>query len=44
MSHAFLRQISPRDPEAVHVAIWDQAGFHQNTETALDQLIGNWIG
>jgi len=41
MSHAFLRQISTRDPEAVHVIIWDQAGFHQNTDTSLDQLPPN---
>ena len=41
MSHAFLRQVSTRDPEAVHVVIWDQAGFHQNTDTKLDQLPPN---
>ena len=25
----FLRQIAERDPEAHHVVIWDNAGFHQ---------------
>jgi hypothetical protein len=38
MSNAFLRQISTRHPDAAHVIIWDQAGFHQNTDTSLDQL------
>jgi transposase len=38
MSNAFLRQMSTRHPDAVHVIIWDQAGFHQNTDTSLDQL------
>jgi hypothetical protein len=41
MHHAFLRQISARDHEAAHVINWDQAGFHQNTDTSLDQLTLN---
>jgi transposase len=41
MSHAFLRQLSARDADAVHVVIWDQAGFHQNTETPLEELPSN---
>lgn len=28
MSGLFLRQISARDPRAVHVVVWDGAGFH----------------
>jgi hypothetical protein len=36
MSNAFLRQLGALDPEAVHVVIWDQAGFHENTETPLE--------
>jgi transposase len=28
-SRDFLQQIAERDPEAEHVVIWDQAGFHQ---------------
>ena len=28
MSAAFLKQISRRDPYAVHVVVWDGAGFH----------------
>ena len=28
-SRAFLEQIAERDPQAEHVVIWDQAGFHQ---------------
>ena len=28
LSHAFVRQISNRDPDAGHVIIWDQADFH----------------
>lgn len=27
-SHDFLRQIAASDPQAEHVVIWDQAGFH----------------
>jgi hypothetical protein len=27
-SHRFLRQIAARDPETLHVVIWDGAGFH----------------
>lgn len=27
-SHGFLEQIAASDPEAEHVVIWDQAGFH----------------
>jgi transposase len=27
-SHRFLRQIAAREPEALHVVIWDGAGFH----------------
>jgi transposase len=27
-SHRFLRQIAAREPAAVHVVIWDGAGFH----------------
>lgn len=41
MSHAFLRQLGARDPQAVHVVIWDQAGFHQNTETPIEELPSN---
>ena len=28
LTHGFLRQLVARDPEAHHVVIWDQAGFH----------------
>ena len=28
MSQLFLEQLAARDPEAEHVVIWDQAGFH----------------
>lgn len=41
MSNAFLRQLGALDPEAVHVVIWDQAGFHENTETPLEELPSN---
>lgn len=33
-NHAVLRQISAGDPEAVHVSIYDQAGFHPNNDTS----------
>lgn len=32
MSRLFLEQLAARDPEAEHVVIWDQAGFHLNPE------------
>jgi transposase len=41
MSHALLCQLGARDPQAVHVVIWDQAGFHQNTATPLPELPAN---
>jgi transposase len=28
LSHLFLERLAARDPEAEHVVIWDQAGFH----------------
>ena len=28
MSHLFLAHLSAQDPQAEHVVIWDQAGFH----------------
>ena len=28
LTHVFLRQIADCDPDAEHVVIWDQAGFH----------------
>jgi transposase len=28
MSHLFLERLAARDPDAEHVVIWDQAGFH----------------
>jgi len=28
MSHLFLERLAARDPQAEHVVIWDQAGFH----------------
>ena len=28
LTHIFLKQIADADPEAEHVIIWDQAGFH----------------
>lgn len=31
----FLRQISERDPLAVHVVVWDGAGFHPGEDDAL---------
>jgi len=31
-SLAFLNQIKTRDPQAHHVIIWDQAGFHQKPQ------------
>jgi transposase len=34
MSRLFLRQISARDPQAVHVVIWDGAGFHPRSGQA----------
>jgi hypothetical protein len=30
MSRLFLERLAARDPEAEHVVIWDQAGFHPN--------------
>jgi transposase len=30
MSRLFLERLAARDPEAEHVVIWDQAGFHLN--------------
>ena len=30
MSRLFLERLATRDPEAEHVVIWDQAGFHPN--------------
>ena len=32
MSHLFLGRLAARDPEAEHVVIWDQAGFHPKPE------------
>lgn len=32
VSGVFLKQISQRDPYAVHVVIWDGAGFHPNAK------------
>lgn len=32
MSRLFLEHLIARDPEAEHVVIWDQAGFHLNPE------------
>ena len=32
MSRLFLERIAARDPQAEHVVIWDQAGFHPNPE------------
>lgn len=32
MSRLFLEQLAARDPEAEHVVIWDQAGFHLNAQ------------
>lgn len=29
ISGMFLRQIGETDPEALHIVIWDQAGFHR---------------
>ena len=34
MSAAFLRQISERDPYAIHIMIWDGASFHPNNTDA----------
>lgn len=28
LSHLFLERVAARDPQAEHVVIWDQAGFH----------------
>jgi transposase len=36
MSRLFLERLAARDPQAEHVVIWDQAGFHLNP--ALHQL------
>ena len=33
-SHGFLAQIAQSDPQAEHVVIWDQAGFHPQPEAA----------
>ena len=32
MSAAFLKQISDRDPYAIHIMIWDGAGFHPRND------------
>ncbi len=32
MSRMFLEQLAARDPQAGHVVIQDQAGFHLNPE------------
>ena len=34
MSRLFLEQLTARDPEAEHVVIWDQAGFHPASDSA----------
>ncbi len=34
MSRLFLAHLAARDPEAEHVVIWDQAGFHPAPESA----------
>ena len=31
-SHIFLEQLVATEPEAIHVILWDQAGFHQKSE------------
>jgi len=31
-SHLFLEQLVATEPEAIHVVIWDQAGFHQKAD------------
>jgi transposase len=31
-SHLFLEQLVATDPEAIHIVIWDQAGFHPKAE------------
>ncbi len=31
-SYLFLEQLVATDPEAIHIVIWDQAGFHQKSE------------
>lgn len=33
-THLFLRQVAARDPGAVHVVIWDNAGFHPRAGAA----------
>ena len=32
VSYVFLEQLVATDPEAIHIVIWDQAGFHQKTD------------
>jgi transposase len=34
LSRGFLQQIAESDPQAEHVVIWDQAGFHPRPEDA----------
>jgi len=34
LSRGFLQQIADSDPQAEHVVIWDQAGFHPRPEDA----------
>ena len=31
-SHIFLEQFVATEPEAIHVILWDQAGFHQKSD------------
>ena len=31
-SYLFLEQLVATDPEAIHIVIWDQAGFHQKAD------------
>ena len=31
-SHAFLRQVVQTDPDAYHIILWDQAGYHPKPE------------
>ena len=39
MSQAFLQQLAAREPEAIHVVLWDGAGFHP--EDGAPQLPAN---
>lgn len=32
-TEAYLKELIARDPEAMHIMVWDRAGFHPTTES-----------